>query len=143
MAMGASISMTAANLTMEATERWALSLFSPAPKVFFCNMDDIFCIIHREAVQSLISHLDSIQAAIHFTMEGEVEGKLPFLDVLTERKGRDKKTTQPTYAWRGESCQPVAIPIPSWKLSNDKWHVPYYPALPLVKRMQEYRPFLP
>lgn len=50
-------------------------------------MNDIFCIIHLKAVQAFISHLNSMEAAIQFTVEMEVEGKLPFFYMLIERKG--------------------------------------------------------
>ncbi|XP_077516597.1 uncharacterized protein LOC144127356 [Amblyomma americanum] len=44
-AMGAAISVTAANLTLEAIEDQALASFQPRPKVFLRYIDDCFCII--------------------------------------------------------------------------------------------------
>ncbi|KAH9378970.1 hypothetical protein HPB48_019447 [Haemaphysalis longicornis] len=46
-AMGASISVTTANLTLEALETRALSSFEPRRKVFLRYIDDCFCIISK------------------------------------------------------------------------------------------------
>lgn len=86
--MGASVSVTAANLTMEALEQRALSSFAPSPKVFLRYIDDCFCIIQKDEVSKFLDHLNSLERAIQFTLEEEVDGKLPFLDVLVSRQGQ-------------------------------------------------------
>lgn len=83
--MGASISVTAANLAMESVESRALASFEPPPKVFFRYVDDCFCIIKRNALAAFTDHLNSIEEAIKFTVEEESSGRLPFLDVLVQR----------------------------------------------------------
>lgn len=85
--MGASISVTVANLTMEAIEAQALSSFTPAPKVFLRYVDDCFSILQRKNLDPFTAHLNNIQAAIKFTVEVESEGQLPFLDTLVQREG--------------------------------------------------------
>lgn len=86
--MGASISVTASNLTMEWLESRALASFNTPPKVFLRYVDDVFCIIQREKIPSFLSHLNSIEASIQFTAEVERDGELPFLDVLVKRDQR-------------------------------------------------------
>lgn len=86
-AMGASVSVTAANLTMESLERCALASFVPAPKVFLRYVDDCFCIIRKDVLPQFTTHLNCMNEAIQFTVEEENNGQLPFLDVLVKRAG--------------------------------------------------------
>ncbi|XP_037529346.1 uncharacterized protein LOC119406687 [Rhipicephalus sanguineus] len=85
--MGAAVSVTAANLTMERLEQRALGSFCPAPKTFLRYVDDCFSIIKKEALNVFTQHLDDMNAAIKFAVEEELHGKLPFLDVLVKREG--------------------------------------------------------
>lgn len=84
-AMGASVSVTAANLTMEWLENRALASFSPRPRIFLRYVDDCFCVVRRSALASFTAHLNSQEKAIQFTVETEVDHRLPFLDVLVSR----------------------------------------------------------
>ncbi|XP_077498014.1 uncharacterized protein LOC144108719 [Amblyomma americanum] len=67
--IGASVSVTAANLTMEKLEQRALASFVPSPKVFFRYIDDCFCIIQKGVVSKFLAHLNSLERAIQFTIE--------------------------------------------------------------------------
>ncbi|XP_077523139.1 uncharacterized protein LOC144133978 [Amblyomma americanum] len=77
-AIGAAISVTAANLTLEAIENQALASFQPRPKMFLRYIDDCFCIIKRDALTAFTEHINSIAEAITFTAEEEVANRLPF-----------------------------------------------------------------
>ncbi|XP_077512889.1 uncharacterized protein LOC144124097 [Amblyomma americanum] len=88
-AMGASIPVTAANLTMEAIENRALASFHPRPNGFLRYIDDCFCIVKKDALAAFTRHINSMEKAIQFTVEEEVGNQLPFLDVLVERVGHN------------------------------------------------------
>ena len=84
--MGASLSVTAANLTMESVERRAIATFMPQPRIFLRYVDDCFSVIKRDALDAFSSHLNSIEPAINITVELEKDRRLPFLDVLVQRQ---------------------------------------------------------
>ncbi|XP_077547988.1 uncharacterized protein LOC144160630 [Haemaphysalis longicornis] len=92
-AMGASISVTCANLALEAVEKTALSLLSRRPKIFVRYVDDCFCVLKREDAPVLLEHLNSVQPTIQFTMEEEAAGRIAFLDVEVQRKNTGFVTT--------------------------------------------------
>lgn len=83
--MGVSISVTAANLTIEAIEAWVLPSFVPAPKIFPRYIDNCFSIL--QSFHLFMAHLNSMQAAIKFTVEVVSNGQLLFLDTPVKRKG--------------------------------------------------------
>lgn len=84
-AMGASISVTTANLTMEAIEERALESFQPQPKLFVRYVDDCFCVMDKQHVRRFLQHLNDTEASINFTVEEESNGFIPFLDTLVKR----------------------------------------------------------
>jgi hypothetical protein len=83
------------------------------PKVWVRYVDDIFYVINRRKVSTLLSLLNSQNPSIKFTCEEEVDGSLPFLDVrVTRRDSRleFKVYRKPTNTQR---CIPIAH-RPKW-----------------------------
>ena len=92
--MGSPISTVLANIYREDFKRKALRRFSPLPRVWWRYVDDTFVIIKRNALQEFLSHLNSVDTMIQFTMETESRmGELPFLDCLVRRTGTRLRTT--------------------------------------------------
>ena len=87
-AMGSPLSPVVANLFMEDFESKALSSALHQPKLWKRFVDDT-CVVWphgREELDRFFIHLNSQSSSIKFTMEQEVNGGLPFLDVLISRK---------------------------------------------------------
>ena len=81
-AMGSPVSVVIANLVMENVEERALETFSTPVNCWKRYVDDVFCIVFRTMVPSLLQQINSIERSIQFTIEYESrEGCLPFLDV--------------------------------------------------------------
>lgn len=88
MAMGSPLSPAMANFFMEHFEERALNSAPLRPSVFFRYVDDIFMVWPHgvEALGNFVEHMNNIHSNIQFTIETEEEGRLPFLDVLIQRK---------------------------------------------------------
>ena len=84
-AMGSPVSATVANLYMEFFEDLALESAPVRPQLWKRYVDDTCCIIKRGAVTELLDHLNGIRSSIHFTVELENNGALPFLETLLRR----------------------------------------------------------
>ena len=57
------------------------------PPTFWVRCDDdTFCVIKRSCVGEFHDHLDGISSFIKFTYELEMDGRLPFMDVLVTRQ---------------------------------------------------------
>src|SRR5690606_5479908 len=84
-AMGASVSVTIANLVMEDIERRAELSIVHAPRLFLRYVDDCFVICKRDQVEDFCNFLSNIEPSINFTIEWEKDSMLPFLDVLVKR----------------------------------------------------------
>ena len=76
--MGSPVSTVVANLVMEDIENRAQSTFHSPPKIWKRYVDDTFVIIHKNAVQDLLDHLNTIENSIKFTIEKEADHTVPF-----------------------------------------------------------------
>jgi hypothetical protein len=79
------------------------------PKVWVRYVDDIFCVINRRKVSTLLSLLHFQNPSIKFTCKEEVDGSLPFLDVRVTR--RDSRLEFEVY--RKPASTQRCIPITS------------------------------
>ena len=84
--MGSPVSPVVANLKMEDFEVKALASAVHAPQVWFRYVDDTFTVLQEYFIEEFTDHINSLDSNIKFTIEEEQEGKLPFLDVLIEKK---------------------------------------------------------
>ena len=85
-AMGSPVSPVVANLCMGAIEEMAINTTPVPSKVWKRYVDDSFCIIKRNAVDSFHNTLNSIDQHISFTIEEENNNQIAFLDALVSRK---------------------------------------------------------
>ena len=84
-AMGSPVSPVVANLCIEAIEEMAINTTPVPPKVWKRYVDDSFCIIKKNAVDSFHNTLNSIDQHISFTNEEENNNPIAFLDALVSR----------------------------------------------------------
>ncbi|XP_046382342.1 uncharacterized protein LOC124153288 [Ischnura elegans] len=86
-AMGSPLSPVVANLYMEHFEEDALASSKLRPSCQIRYVDDTFVIWPhgKETLKEFADHLNSIHPSIQFAMEIEMNGELPFLDVLVQR----------------------------------------------------------
>lgn len=64
------------------------------PRIYLRYVDDIFAVVKKEEVENVRSLLSSQFDSINFTFETETEGKLPFLDRMTEKLNLESTTNQ-------------------------------------------------
>ena len=82
-AMGSPPSPIIANLYKEAFEEKAINTSPTPPSLWRRFVDDTFVIIKKTQKESFISHINSIDDKIQFTMEdSRGDGSMPFLDTL-------------------------------------------------------------
>ncbi|XP_046399906.1 uncharacterized protein LOC124166418 [Ischnura elegans] len=87
-AMGSPLSPAVANFFMEDFEEKALNSAPLRPKYFYRYVDDTFIVWPhgRDNLDQFLEHMNSRHPNITFTMELEKDGRLPFLDILIQRK---------------------------------------------------------
>ncbi|XP_064646163.1 uncharacterized protein LOC135499347 [Lineus longissimus] len=87
--MGSPVSPIVANLYMEWLEQRAIATAPQdcKPRIWKRYVDDIFEVIRRGATQRITDHINTIDETgnTKFTFEEEVNGSLPFLDLLATR----------------------------------------------------------
>jgi hypothetical protein len=93
-AMGSPLSHVICNLFLEELESRAINSFDPKPFVFLRYVDDIFFLWSESTrpIEEFHQHLNNQHTSITFTVEKEVEGVMPFLEVLVKRSNQTIKT---------------------------------------------------
>ena len=89
-AMGSPVSPIVANLFMEWFEEVALQSFRFEITVWKRYIDDTFVALCDSLIDELTAHINSIDPAIQFTREEEVNKTLPMFDTLTRRNEEGK-----------------------------------------------------
>ena len=87
--MGGPLSPLAAESVMQDIELEIfnhLELLNSKPKMWLRMVDDIFSVVKKDEVSKVLTVCNSVHENIKFTVECEEKGKLPFLDVLVERR---------------------------------------------------------
>ena len=94
--MGSPLSPIIANIYMEHFEEVALRSSILQPKVWWRYVDDTFVIWphSQSTLPQFLSHLNNIRPSIQFTMEEEVEQRIPFLDVLVKKRSDQSLSTE-------------------------------------------------
>ena len=84
--MGSPVSPLVVNIYMEMFEELSLRMATHPSQIWRRHVNDTFCMITKMEVKVFLSHLNSLHPTITFTVEQEVDGKLPFLDTLLHHK---------------------------------------------------------
>ena len=87
-AMGSPVSPIVANLYMEWFEETALQSFQYDITVWKRYVDDTFVALFESLIDDLTEHINSVDPAIKFTREEEVDQTLPMLDTSPPEKRR-------------------------------------------------------
>ena len=87
--MGSPLSPVIANIYMQDLECRILTTVPLKPSLWLRYVDDTFDIWKHgdRELQGFLAHLNDQCAEIHFTMERESEGSIPFLDVHVKKEG--------------------------------------------------------
>ena len=85
--MGSPVSPIVTYLYMEHFERKVLRSAINAPQVWYKFVDDTWVIQQQAHKQAFLDHINSIDLAIKFTVEGtQWKGAIPFLDILVTQQ---------------------------------------------------------
>ena len=87
-AMGSPVSDVITNIVMEDVEQRALATSPVKPffwKRYVDYVDDVISAVSENEAERLLSHLNSVESSIHFTLEREQDRHLPFLDLNLSR----------------------------------------------------------
>ena len=80
-AMGSPVAPVIADIWMQHFEEKAINTSPVKPTIWKRYVDDTFCILKSNEVETFLNHLNSVHQKIQFTMEMEKDNSLPFLDV--------------------------------------------------------------
>ena len=87
--MGSPLAPILANLFMGYHEEQWISNYKVSQLLYYRRyVDDTFCLFHNEQdAMKFLSYPNSRHPNIRFTFEAQLNGKLPFLDVLVDNSG--------------------------------------------------------
>ena len=83
--MGSPVSDVIANMVMEDVEQRALATSPVKPFFWKRYVDDVISAVSGNEAERLLSHLNSVEPSIQFTLEREKDRHLPFLDLNVSR----------------------------------------------------------
>ena len=86
LAMGSPVSSVVADIFMEEFETKAFSAYNNTPRLWRRFVDDVLAIVKRSSARELLAYLNDQHVRIQFTMEEEMNGSLPFMDVKFNRE---------------------------------------------------------
>ena len=84
-AMGSPVSAVIANMVMGDVEQRALATSPVKPFFWKRYVDDVISAVSGNEAERLLSHLNSVEPSIQFTLEREKDRHLPFLDLNVSR----------------------------------------------------------
>ena len=84
-AMGSPVSAVIANMVMEDVEQRALATSPVKPFFWKRYVDDVISAVSGNEAERLLSHLNSVEPSIQFTLEREKDRHLPLLDLNVSR----------------------------------------------------------
>ncbi len=79
--MGSPVSVLMANLYVVDFETRAITTFGDGIKFWVRYVDDVFCLVKKDRVASLLDHLNRQSPSISFTVEQEENNTQPVLDI--------------------------------------------------------------
>lgn len=85
--MGSPASPVIADILMEVLLDTSLEKMTRKPRILTKYVDDLFCIVKRDEITMTLSILNEFDRRIQFTMEEEIDNKLPYLDSVVIRRG--------------------------------------------------------
>ncbi|XP_072758712.1 uncharacterized protein [Anoplolepis gracilipes] len=85
--MGSPLSSILADLIMDDLETYCLSSLNPSISVYYRYVDNIFAIVPRDCVDSIVSMFNSYHNRLQFTHEIENNNSINFLDTSVNRIG--------------------------------------------------------
>ncbi|XP_073847788.1 uncharacterized protein [Musca autumnalis] len=86
MPMGSPISPIIADIIMEKLLDESMEKLTTKPRILTKYVDDIFCIVKRDEVDTTLNILNAYNQQLRFTMESEKNNQLPYLDSLVIRQ---------------------------------------------------------
>lgn len=92
MAMGNPLSPVLSNLYIEFFKENLLSQILPSNAIWYRYVDDVLCLRPcNEDIYSFMSTLNTLVPSVKFTFELDINFKIPFIDVLIYRVGKNFK----------------------------------------------------